>query len=258
MSSAVINEVEVRERQREEVEKRIILALDSPDRMQIAVLAKQFGSRIGGINVSSSVMAAELGSFCRKMFAESAQGRPLIYMADANIVETPKAAARTARVFAEQGYQFITLYAECGVEAMRLAQETVISINSQATLLVSSILTSMCAEDLVRVGTRVENVRDLVLVRARAAQGVGIRGVVCSGRDIELLKKHLPSLLLVIPGIRLLAPRDDQKRYVAPAEAMRLGADYLDIGSEVTQATDPEYAFARVVEEMRRGRFPGT
>ncbi|MBP7133982.1 orotidine 5'-phosphate decarboxylase [Patescibacteria group bacterium] len=258
MNSVFVNEAEVQKRQREEVEQRVILALDSTDRMEIAALAKQFGPRIGGINISSSVMAAELGSFCRKMFAESAQGRPLIYMADANIVETPKSAARTARVLAEQGYQFITLYAECGVEAMRLAQAAVVSVNPSATLLVSIVLTSMCAEDLARVGTRVEHIRDLVYARARAAESAGVGGAVCSGRDIELLKKHLPKFLLIVPGIRLYAPAEDQKRYVLPAEAMRLGADYLDIGSEITEAADPEYAFTRVVEEMRRGRFPGT
>ena len=45
---------------------------------------------------------------------------------------------------------------------------------------------------------------------------------------------------LVTPGIRLAdEAKGDQTRVVTPADAIKLGSDYLVIGRSITQAADP-------------------
>ena len=69
------------------------------------------------------------------------------------------------------------------------------------------------------------------------AESVGIDGVVCSPHELELVSKR-ESLLSITPGIRLQDSNDDQKRVMAPKEAIELGSDYLVIGRPITQSDD--------------------
>ncbi|HEX2204744.1 MAG TPA: orotidine 5'-phosphate decarboxylase / HUMPS family protein, partial [Longimicrobium sp.] len=57
--------------------------------------------------------------------------------------------------------------------------------------------------------------------------------------------------LALTPGIRLAGDAaGDQARVATPAEAARLGADYVVIGRAVTAAPDPAAALRRVVAEL--------
>ena len=48
------------------------------------------------------------------------------------------------------------------------------------------------------------------------------------------------SFNIVTPGIRIdISEDDDQKRYMTPVEAIKLGADYLVIGRPITKTTNP-------------------
>ena len=69
------------------------------------------------------------------------------------------------------------------------------------------------------------------------AESAGIDGVVCSPHELELVSKR-ESLLSITPGIRLQDSNDDQKRVMAPKEAIELGSDYLVIGRPITQSDD--------------------
>ena len=64
-----------------------------------------------------------------------------------------------------------------------------------------------------------------------------IDGVVCSPHELELVNSR-ESLLSITPGIRLQDSNDDQKRVMAPKEAIELGSDYLVIGRPITQSDD--------------------
>ena len=57
--------------------------------------------------------------------------------------------------------------------------------------------------------------------------------------------------LTVTPGVRF-ADGDigDQKRVMTPAEARKIGSDYIVVGRPVTQAENPEAAYRRCVSEF--------
>ena len=67
----------------------------------------------------------------------------------------------------------------------------------------------------------------------------------------DLWKRVLRPPSPLPPGTPLAwSPADDTKRIVTPAEALRLGADYLVIGRPITQAEDPPAAARRILDEM--------
>ena len=68
-------------------------------------------------------------------------------------------------------------------------------------------------------------------------------GIVCSPKEIEIVKKIVMNKLLIItPGIRpsnYYNNNDDQKRTMTPQEAIDAGANYLVIGRPITQSSKP-------------------
>jgi orotidine-5'-phosphate decarboxylase len=80
----------------------------------------------------------------------------------------------------------------------------------------------------------------------------GMRGFVCSPHEVAVLRALTgPESVLVVPGIRPAgAESGDQKRIATPAEALRLGANYLVVGRPITQAPDPAEAAEAILNEM--------
>jgi orotidine-5'-phosphate decarboxylase len=68
-------------------------------------------------------------------------------------------------------------------------------------------------------------------------------GIVCSPKEIKIIKKiTLNKLLIITPGIRPLNYKeleDDQERTMTPKEAIDAGANYLVIGRPITQSNKP-------------------
>ena len=97
-----------------------------------------------------------------------------------------------------------------------------------------------------------EPIDKVVMHYAKNAMEAGLDGVVCSPLEAE--KVHTTcgkSFVTVTPGVRF-ADGDigDQKRVMTPAEAKRIGSDYIVVGRPITGAADPVAAYRRCVAEF--------
>ena len=99
--------------------------------------------------------------------------------------------------------------------------------------------------------TALTSLSDQVKAMLDLAQEAQIDGVVCSPRELELVKKR-ESLLSITPGIRLQDLKDDQKRVMTPKEAKDLGADYLVIGRPITGAENIFEALEKIYQSIYR------
>ena len=93
---------------------------------------------------------------------------------------------------------------------------------------------------------------EVVMHYASCAADAGLDGVVCS--PLEAGKVHDrcgKSFVTVTPGVRF-ADGDvgDQKRVMTPAEANKIGSDYIVVGRPITAADDPVAAYERCVAEF--------
>jgi len=126
-------------------------------------------------------------------------------------------------------------------EAVRGASEKSASLAIKKPLIVGvTVLTS---------DTNAANLQDEVLRRAQLAKDSGLDGVVCSGQEVELIRKDCgKEFLIVTPGIRpQSAALHDQKRVVTPEEAIRSGSDFLVVGRPILEAKDPLSVAAEIV-----------
>jgi orotidine-5'-phosphate decarboxylase len=94
-----------------------------------------------------------------------------------------------------------------------------------------------------------------VVRRARWATRAGVKGVVASPQETAHIRRACGrNFLIVTPGVRLHRERrEDQKRVMAPEEAVRAGADYLVVGRPIRDARDPVAAARQLVAEIERG-----
>ena len=131
------------------------------------------------------------------------------------------------------------------------AREALAGVEEAPELLAVTVLTSMDAAQGAAVGWSREPA-DQVELLARMGIEAGIRGFVCSPREVSRLRKLTgPEGVLVIPGIRPAgASVGDQKRVATPADALRQGASYLVVGRPITQAEDPAAAAEGILREM--------
>ncbi len=91
-------------------------------------------------------------------------------------------------------------------------------------------------------------------VRALADQAreAGIAGVVASPQEASMLREVLgPDAYIVTPGVRPAgAALGDQSRVATPEQAYSAGASHIVIGRPITQAEDPEAAFAAIAAQL--------
>ena len=97
-----------------------------------------------------------------------------------------------------------------------------------------------------------EPIDKVVMHYAHNAMEAGLDGVVCS--PLEAGKVHDTcgaGFVTVTPSVRF-ADGDigDQKRVMTPAEAKKIGSDYIVVGRPITAAADPVAAYERCVAEF--------
>lgn len=97
-----------------------------------------------------------------------------------------------------------------------------------------------------------EPIADVVMKYAQNAKLSGLDGVVCSPLEAGIVHEKCGNdFLTVTPGVRF-ADGDigDQKRVMTPAEAKKIGSDYIVVGRPITAADDPVAAYRRCVAEF--------
>jgi len=170
---------------------------------------------------------------------------------DLKFHDIPNTVAAACRAAADLGVWMVNVHALGGRRMMEAAREAVETGSQRPQLIAVTILTSMGEEDISEIGlsgTPADNVRRL----AALADDGGLDGVVCSPKEIEVLRKERgDQFTLVTPGIRpQWAAKGDQRRVTTPAEALQLGASQLVVGRPITDADDPLAALQRIETEI--------
>jgi orotidine-5'-phosphate decarboxylase len=228
---------------------RVLLALDTPDIPTAISEIRAVGEWVDGAKIGLEFFLANGKAGVELLQKE---GRPLFL--DLKFLDIPNTVAGAIRSVLPLKPMMLNVHAGGGSEMLRRAVNTVREVGARRPLLIAvTVLTSLEEQDLLRIGQRTP-VRDQVCRLAALAQKEGCDGVVCSAREIELLRRECgPDYKLVVPGLRpAAADPGDQKRVMTPGEAAALGADFLVIGRAITAAPDPAAAARQIRQEINR------
>lgn len=232
---------------------RLIVALDVPDLAAAADLVRKLSGRVRIFKVGLELFHAAGPAVFAAL--RDAGAERIFY--DAKLHDIPNTVARTCRTIAHCGVFMTNVHAAGGTEMMQAAVKASKEAAQEAGLpapliLAVTLLTSLTPLQLA-VEMRVDcSAVDYVTYLTRFAQQSGCHGVVCSPQEIEAVRWAAgPDFLIVTPGVRpSWAEAGDQKRITTPAQAVKLGADYIVVGRPITAAPDPAAAAARIVEEI--------
>ena len=232
--------------------KRIIVALDVGNKEEAFRLVKQL-EQAEIFKIGLKLFTFEGPSLFSKMKAL----RKKIFL-DLKLHDIPNTVAEAVKSGVRHGVQMMTLHASGGSEMLARAVEAAASEaekerTTKPLLLAVTILTSLKGQELKEIGM-MEKVENQVLRLAELARKEGVDGVVCSPQEIEIIKRKIgEDFLIVVPGIRpAWAAAQDQKRIMTPAQAIQKGADYLVVGRPIIEASSPQKAFCKILEELNR------
>lgn len=133
------------------------------------------------------------------------------------------------------------------LKAARLARGTA----RNPRLLMVPLFSSLDTEDLRQSGVA-RDATEYIVEQGAQMLTHGCDGLIVSGDAIGVCRQTFGrDIDIVSPGIRpAWAEVGDHKRHTTPAQAIRLGADYLVVGRPIATDRDPRAAAQRVIEEI--------
>ena len=214
---------------------RLIFALDVDDCKKAKNLVEELGDSVSFYKLGLELMMTdEYFDLMSWMLKKDKK-----IFADLKFFDIPATVGAAVRSLKNRGASFVTVHGNQAI--MESAAD-----NKGDSLKVMAVtaLTSLDRGDLNDLGFDCD-VSELVLSRAKRALEAGCDGVISSGIEAPLLRKHINEKLLVItPGIRPVdnKPCEDQKRVVTVEKAFSNGADYIVIGRPIRDANNSRLA----------------
>jgi orotidine-5'-phosphate decarboxylase len=227
---------------------KLIVALDVDTLKKAKSLVDRLYPAVKIFKIGSQLFTKEGPEAVRMVRKKGAQ----VFL-DLKFHDIPNTVAQAVESARGHGVFILNIHASGGSEMMKAAV-LARGKNKKPFLLAVTMLTSMDKRELVNIGipgTPLVQVKKLAML----AKKCGMDGVVCSGHEIDLVRRSCGRDFIVLtPGIRPPGCSvQDQKRTMTPDVAAKKGADYIVVGRPVTQAKDPLESAKNIIASFKRG-----
>ena len=155
--------------------------------------------------------------------------RKKIIFADLKIHDIPNTCASTVKAIKYLNANYLTIHISSGLQALKEAKKYA----GKTKLVGVTILTSLDNKSLKEIGFD-KKIEKLVLHQAKLASKAKLDAIVCSAREVNIVKKVFKKEIIT-PGIRFDKKSHDQKRILTPKQAFKYGSNWLVIGRPITQ-----------------------
>ena len=153
-----------------------------------------------------------------------------IIFADLKLHDIPNTCVSAIKAIKDLKVNYLTIHISSGLHALRAAKK----VAGKTKLIGVTILTSLDDKALKKIGFKM-NVKKLVLHQARLASKAKLDAIVCSAKEVKLVRKVFKKEIIT-PGIRIgKKNNNDQKRILTPKQAYKNGSDWLVVGRPLTK-----------------------
>ena len=152
-----------------------------------------------------------------------------IIFADLKLNDIPNTCASTLKSIKDLKVNYLTIHISSGLAALKSSKR----VAGKTKLVGVTILTSLDNKALKEIGFD-KKVEKLVLHQAKLANKAKLDAIVCSPREVKIVKKIFKKEIIT-PGIRFDSKKNDQKRTLTPREAYENGSEWLVIGRPITR-----------------------
>ena len=228
--------------------KDVIIACDFAGAEQTFAFLDKVTGKKPFVKIGMELFYAEGPSIVREI---KARGHKIFL--DLKLHDIPNTVKKSMAVLSGLDVDVCNLHAGGTIRMMEAALEGLTRPDGTRPLLIAvTQLTSTDQESMTNDLLIDRPIDEVVMHYASNAKKAGLDGVVCS--PLEAGKVHEvcgADFLTVTPGVRF-ADGDigDQKRVMTPAEAKKIGSDYIVVGRPITAAEDPVAAYERCLNEF--------
>ncbi|MBE6945341.1 MAG: orotidine-5'-phosphate decarboxylase [Ruminococcaceae bacterium] len=228
--------------------KDVIIACDFASREETLTFLDQFTGRKPFVKIGMELYYAAGPEIVREL---KARGHKIFL--DLKLHDIPNTVKKAMAVLSRLDVDLVNLHAAGTKAMMEAALEGLTRPDGTRPLLIAVTQLTSTSQERMEADLLIEKPLDQVVMHyAKMAQESGLDGVVCS--PLEAQKVHEvcgQSFLTVTPGVRFADGEvGDQVRVMTPAEANRIGSDYIVVGRPITKAADPVAAYARCIREF--------
>ncbi len=224
----------------------LILALDVDTKDDAMKILDHVGDLIGGVKLGPRLIYR----YGAELVSKIAEISPVFV--DNKYFDIPSTMVSAVRASFDAGATLVTVHALAGPLALKELHKLEQELNQirPFKILAVTILTSWDQSSLP-VNFHSWSVENHVRALTQEVYNSGIRGLVCSGHELQYL--NYPDLFKVIPGIRLSIDQtgiqsEDQKRVMTPKQAIKAGASALVVGRPILNAHKPRETILDILE----------
>ncbi|MBR4835974.1 MAG: orotidine-5'-phosphate decarboxylase [Clostridia bacterium] len=223
--------------------KDVIIACDFDSAEKTFAFLDKFTGRKPFVKIGMELYYAEGPEIVREI---KRRGHKIFL--DLKLHDIPNTVKKAMAVLSRLDVDMTNLHAAGTKRMMKDAIEGLTRPDGTRPLLIAvTQLTSTDQESMENDLLIKEPIDQVVMHYASCAKEAGLDGVVCSPLEAGKVHDRCGSdFVTVTPGVRF-ADGDigDQKRVMTPAEAKRIGSDYIVVGRPITAAEDPVAAYER-------------
>ena len=228
--------------------KDVIIACDFDSAEKTFAFLDKFTGRKPFVKIGMELYYAEGPSIVREI---KKRGHKIFL--DLKLHDIPNTVKKSMAVLSRLDVDMTNLHAAGTIRMMEAAIEGLTRPDGTRPMLIAvTQLTSTDQESMEKDLLIEKPIADVVMHYAHNAKVAGLDGVVCS--PLEAGKVHETcgdGFVTVTPGVRFAGGDiGDQKRVMTPAQAKKIGSDYIVVGRPITAADDPVAAYERCVNEF--------
>ncbi len=228
--------------------KDVIIACDFASKQEVLAFLDKFEGKKPFVKIGMELFYGAGPDIVREI---KARGHKIFL--DLKLHDIPNTVKKSMAVLAGLDVDMTNLHAGGTISMMEAALEGLTRPDGTRPLLIA--VTQLTSNDQERMEKDLlikEPIDKVVMHYANNAKIAGLDGVVCS--PLEAGKVHETcgaDFLTVTPGVRFADGEiGDQKRVMTPAEAKKIGSDYIVVGRPITAAENPVAAYERCVNEF--------
>ncbi len=228
--------------------KDVIVACDFPSWEQTLAFLDKFKEEKPFVKIGMELFYAEGPAVVREI---KARGHKIFL--DLKLHDIPNTVKKAMSVLSCLDVDMTNLHAAGTRRMMEAAIEGLTRPDGSRPLLIAVTQLTSTDEQTMREDLLIEQpIADVVMHYAHNAKLAGLDGVVCSPLEAGKVHERCGNeFVTVTPGVRFPdGDVGDQKRVMTPAEAKRIGSDYIVVGRPITAAPDPVAAYRRCVAEF--------
>jgi len=228
--------------------KDVIIACDFDSAEKTFAFLDKFTGRKPFVKIGMELYYAEGPAIVREI---KKRGHKIFL--DLKLHDIPNTVKKSMAVLSRLDVDMTNLHAAGTGRMMEAAIEGLTRPDGTRPMLIAVTQLTSTDEETMKKDLLIDKpIADVVMHYAHNAKLSGLDGVVCS--PLEAGKVHETcgaGFVTVTPGVRF-ADGDigDQKRVMTPAEAKKIGSDYIVVGRPITAAEDPVAAYERCVAEF--------